>query len=837
MPVTKNIMVRAVADFSGISKQAAKAKASMVGMRSGVTSACNGMSAAVGKMNKIMSSLGVTLSAVGILYFAKSAKEAYEVQAEGETKLATIMRQRMAASDGEIKSVVDLIAAQQELGVVADEVQLAGAQQLSTFINQKSSLDTLVPAMNDLIAQQKGLNSTTGDAVNIGNLMGKAMQGQVTSLKRVGITFSDAEAAAIKYGNEEQRAAMLSQIITNNVGRMNTALAATPSGRLTQVSNRLSDIKESAGGAITSILTVFLPALNAVCRVLASMATLANRVAQALANVFGGGAKSSAAVVSYGGSAVGTVDDLTDSTNGAAAASKKLSSFGFDTLQKLSDTSSSGSGGGSSADTSGASGGISETGGAAEDAGESVGWLERALLRLKKTYESLNFDNLTAALGRLKEAFAPFGEAIGAGLRWVYDNVLEPLAQWTVSDLLPAFLDVLSGCFTVLSEVIDALKPGAQWLWDNFLQPIAQWTGGAIVSVLEALAGALTDIGNWIKDHKDLVLAIASGLAAFALGWTLVLAALSGATTIQGVIAAFAGLGTVIGVVKYAFALLTSPVGLVIAGIAALIAVIVLCVQHWQEIKDFAVGCWNSIKDAWDAAGEYFAGVFGRIKEAGSVIWDTIKGNAVAAWTGIKDAWSAVTGFFTDIWNGIKTGAETGWNNVKTAWGKVGSWWKTNVTDPISNGFKGCINGVIGFFEGLANKGVDAINVLVDALNSLSFAVPDWVPGIGGSTIGFNLPHKNHISLPRLASGAVFPGGKPYAAIVNDQPSGQTNIESPLGTIVDAMLIALNNKDMGGVDVNVTANFQGQLAPLARILNPYIEAEARRRGTPAVAAG
>ena len=73
MPVTKNIMVRAVADFSGISKQAAKAKASMVGMRSGVTSACNGMTAAVGKMNKIMSSLGVTLSAVGILYFAKSA--------------------------------------------------------------------------------------------------------------------------------------------------------------------------------------------------------------------------------------------------------------------------------------------------------------------------------------------------------------------------------------------------------------------------------------------------------------------------------------------------------------------------------------------------------------------------------------------------------------------------------------------------------------------------------------------------------------------------------------------------------------------------------------------
>lgn len=85
----------------------------------------------------------------------------------------------MGATDEEIQSIKDLASAQQEIGVIGDEVQLSGAQQIATFLKEKSSLDTLLPAMNNLLAQQKGLNATTGDAVTVGNLMGKAMMGQV----------------------------------------------------------------------------------------------------------------------------------------------------------------------------------------------------------------------------------------------------------------------------------------------------------------------------------------------------------------------------------------------------------------------------------------------------------------------------------------------------------------------------------------------------------------------------------------------------------------------------------------------------------------------------------
>lgn len=178
------------------------------------------------------------------------------VQVEAETKLATVMRQRMSATEDEITSIKELASAQQQLGVIGDEVQLAGAQQMATFLNEASSIQTLLPAMNNLIAQQKGLTATSSDAVSIGNLLGKAMQGQTSALTRVGITFTDAQEQVMKFGTEEQRATMLAQIITDNVGEMNAALAATDAGQAKQLSNAMGDLKEQVGSVFSGIQPV-----------------------------------------------------------------------------------------------------------------------------------------------------------------------------------------------------------------------------------------------------------------------------------------------------------------------------------------------------------------------------------------------------------------------------------------------------------------------------------------------------------------------------------------------------------------------------------------------------
>ena len=172
---------------------------------------------------------------------------AYQVQLVAETQLNTIMRQRMAATDAEIQSIKDLCSAQQELGVIGDEVQLSGAQQMATFLSEKQSLDVLIPAMNNLLAQQEGLKASTSGAVSIGNMMGKAMQGQVEVLQRVGITFDEAQKQVLQYGNESERAAMLAKVITENVGEMNAELAKTDAGKQQQLLNTLGDYKEELG--------------------------------------------------------------------------------------------------------------------------------------------------------------------------------------------------------------------------------------------------------------------------------------------------------------------------------------------------------------------------------------------------------------------------------------------------------------------------------------------------------------------------------------------------------------------------------------------------------------
>ena len=218
-------------------------------------------------------------SAVGSLQGVFSSyTQAFEAAAVANTKLKTIMEQRMNATAEDVKGVKDVISAQKELGVVSGSVQVAGAQQIGTFATQASTLRTLVPAMNNLLAQQKGVNATQEDAVAVGNLFGKALQGQATALRRVGITFSAAEEKMLKHGTESERAALLARIITNNVGEMNKKLAATPTGQMKQLQMTIGGIKAKIGEALVGF-GPYLAAASQVSVITASFGQLKTVVA------------------------------------------------------------------------------------------------------------------------------------------------------------------------------------------------------------------------------------------------------------------------------------------------------------------------------------------------------------------------------------------------------------------------------------------------------------------------------------------------------------------------------------------------------------------------------
>lgn len=164
-----------------------------------------------------------------------------------QTKLTTIMRQRMGATEADTSAINDAVAAQTRLGVVGGTVQKSGLQQLATFASQRQTLETLLPAMNNLLVQQRGLNATSEDAVGVANLMGKALMGNVGALTRVGITLTDHQKELIKTGDEYTKAKTLAEAITDNVGNMNAELAKTDAGQVKQMANSFGSLQVTVG--------------------------------------------------------------------------------------------------------------------------------------------------------------------------------------------------------------------------------------------------------------------------------------------------------------------------------------------------------------------------------------------------------------------------------------------------------------------------------------------------------------------------------------------------------------------------------------------------------------
>lgn len=232
--------------------------------------------------------VGLRSAVSGLQGVLGSYAEAYSNAAVASKKLEVVMRQRMDATDEDIKSIKAVTTAQKELGVIGGSVQNAGAQQVSTFLTQASSLRTLIPAMNNLLAQQKGVNATQEDAVSIGNLMGKAMQGQTSALRRVGITFTEAEEQILKYGSESERAATLAKVITNNVGEMNAKLAQTDAGKMKQLQNYIGGIKAKIGSIVVG-LQPYLAAASQVAILVSSFGQLYNVVRVAGVGLLGFG--------------------------------------------------------------------------------------------------------------------------------------------------------------------------------------------------------------------------------------------------------------------------------------------------------------------------------------------------------------------------------------------------------------------------------------------------------------------------------------------------------------------------------------------------------------------
>lgn len=121
--------------------------------------------------------------------------------------------------------------------------------------------------------------------------------------------------------------------------------------------------------------------------------------------------------------------------------------------------------------------------------------------------------------------------------------------------------------------------------------------------------------------------------------------------------------------------------------------------------------------------------------------------------------------------------------------------------EKMLSGLKGMVSGalntVLTIVGSVINLIIRGLNWLIEKINSISFDVPDWVPGIGGKSWGPNIPLVKEWQIPQLAQGAVIPPNREFLAVLGDQKSG-TNIETPLATMVQAFKQALAESGYSG---------------------------------------
>lgn len=227
----------------------------------------------------------------------------------------------------------------------------------------------------------------------------------------------------------------------------------------------------------------------------------------------------------------------------------------------------------------------------------------------------------------------------------------------------------------------------------------------------------------------------------------------------------------------------------------------------WDDILLLVASVANCLLDLWNnllapvakwiiaTFGPAFAEVFNAIADVVGVAVGAIADAidlAVVVLRGLADFLSAVfRGNWDAAWQAIG-------NTVSTVW------------DKMTNAIKTAVNGIIGFINRMISAVVTGINTVINALNGLSFDLPDI---FGGGHVGFNISTLTAPQIPYLAQGAVIPANREFLAVLGDQSHG-TNVEAPLDTIKQAVAEVMEDLQAGQM-----AGFEAVVAVLREILS------------------
>ena len=176
---------------------------------------------------------------------------------------------------------------------------------------------------------------------------------------------------------------------------------------------------------------------------------------------------------------------------------------------------------------------------------------------------------------------------------------------------------------------------------------------------------------------------------------------------------------------------------------------------------------------------------------------------------GLASKWENITGWLRDL----KQNFVDAWDNIRAKTTETFNSLGQTISDiwnGISSTIKNAVNGILGFINRMISAVVTGINAVINALNGLSFDLPDI---FGGGHVGFNISTLTAPQIPYLAQGAVIPANREFLAVLGDQSHG-TNVEAPLDTIKQAVAEVMEDLQAGQM-----AGFEAVVAVLREILS------------------
>lgn len=244
-----------------------------------------------------------------------------------------------------------------------------------------------------------------------------------------------------------------------------------------------------------------------------------------------------------------------------------------------------------------------------------------------------------------------------------------------------------------------------------------------------------------------------------------------------------------------AFTFLTSPIGLVIIAITAVIAIGVLLYKNWDTVKAKA-----------SQLATFLTGVFENIKVA---VIEKINAFRDA----FPTAFGIISGFFTGWADGIKVVID----GIKSIFQGVIDFFTGVFTGNWELAFQGLVNVVVGLFETIGgvimtpfNGVIGAVNGIIDGINGAlgKIKIPDWVPGWGGKTFNLQIPH---LPMLQLAEGGIATG----PTIAEIAEAGEPEAVIPLSKLAD--MLGLNNKQQTPALAGAGAGEPEAVIPLSKL--------------------